>query len=76
MYCLTSVSKRFKTNGRRLLNGMKKNISLETYFLLPKTLKGNKIATIKFLKNLSFGMDFKQLVQPLLYKINRHKKVA
>ena len=35
-----------------------------------KTLIVNKISTIKFLKNLSFGVNFKQ---HKMYKINTHK---
>ena len=40
-------------------------------FLLAKTVKGNKIANIKFLKTRLFGVDFKLQVPPLMY-INTH----
>ena len=39
-------------------------------FLLAKTLIINKIATIKFFKNLSFGVNTKQYKT---YKNNTHK---
>ena len=39
---------------------------------LAKILKVNKIAVKSFLKNLSFGVDFKLQIPPLMYKINKH----
>ena len=39
-----------------------------------KTLRVNKSAMKKFLKNLSFEVDIKLLVPPLTYKINAHNK--
>ena len=47
---------------------MKKYFSSD--FLLVKTLIVNKIAAIKFLKNLRFVANFKQYK---VYKINTHK---
>ena len=40
--------------------------------LMAKTLRVNKAAMKKILKNLSFGVDVKLQVSPLLYKINTH----
>ena len=39
-------------------------------FFLAKTLMVNKIATVKFLKNLSFGVNIKK---NKMYKVNTHK---
>ena len=39
---------------------------------LTKTLRVNKVAMKKFLTNLSFEVDFKLQVVPLIYKINTH----
>ena len=39
---------------------------------LAKTLRVNKIAIKSFSKKLSFGVDFKLQVPPLMYKINTH----
>ena len=39
---------------------------------LAKTLKVNKIPMKSFSKNLLFGIDFKLLIPPLIYKINSH----
>ena len=39
---------------------------------LAKTLRANKIALKISQKNLSFGIDFKLYVPPLMYKINAH----
>ena len=41
---------------------------LEIHF--PKTLRVNKPVMKKFLKNLSFGVDVKLFISPVMYKIN------
>ena len=43
---------------------------------MAKTLRVNKTAMKKFLKNLSFEVDVKQEVPPLTYKINAHNMNA
>ena len=48
------------------------NISTATPLIrfLAKTVRVNKIAMKKLLKNLSFGVGVKLYVPPLMYKIN------
>ena len=63
------MNARFKPIDRDLLKS-KKEKYFSSDFLPAKTLIINKIATIKFFKNLSFGVNFKK---HKMYKINTQK---